>query len=212
MYFFFFWEMILKPNFWHKYNTPIYFVHHLLAAFLAICRNGNGVVYRHRCCMTFVPMSFFDLCGNFCRNLLLILFRAFKSIILLLEQVHQIRHDFVHFWRWSDRKERWRQRKILRVRRRWMKECYIHCCGRTSVDRSVRITLLSFPLGFTGSRIRTVRSWRIWIAGHDSRVVEERLAVALLRVSAITSEKGAITVNHCGGGTCNSKWLRRTSA
>jgi len=36
-----------------------------------------------------------------------------------------------------------------------------------------------------------------------SCVVEDRLVTSLLRVLVITSDKGAVTVNSCGGGTCN---------
>jgi len=50
-----------------------------------------------------------------------------------------------------------------------------------------RIT--SSPSGFTGSRIKTIRSWRIWIARRDSCTVEERLVGALLRLLVISSEK-----------------------
>lgn len=76
----------------------------------------------------------------------------------------------------------------------------------------VRVSILassiaSFSSGFTGLRFETVRFWRIWIAGRDSCAVKEWLVVALLQVPAISSEKGAVTVNRCGGGTCNWKWL-----
>jgi len=33
--------------------------------------------------------------------------------------------------------------------------------------------------------------------------VEEQLTVVFLRVPAIVSRRGAITVNYCDGGTCN---------
>jgi len=49
--------------------------------------------------VAFVSLSNLDLRSNIRRNLFLISFHAFKSVILLLEQVHQIRQDFVRLWR-----------------------------------------------------------------------------------------------------------------
>jgi len=64
---------------------------------------------------------------------------------------------------------------------------------------TIALRIAPFPSGFTGSRTRTVRSWRILIAEPDSCEVEEQLVVALQQVLDVTSEKGAVIVNRCGG-------------
>jgi hypothetical protein len=127
-------------------TSSVWVIGRILDAFSTVHRNGSGVVYRHGCCVEFVLLSFFDLCGDFRRSLLLILFHAFESIILLLEQVHQARRDFICLlWRRNMNKW-WRKRNMLRERRKWREERCVHHCGSTSVDRSVEdsIDVVSF--------------------------------------------------------------------
>lgn len=130
----------------HTATSSFWVIGRLLDAFSTVRQNGGSVAYRQWCCMAFVLLRFFDLCGNLRQNILFILFHTFEPIILLLEKVHQICQDFVCFRRWNNCKKRRRQRDVLRVQRRWRKECYVHCCGRMCVNRNVReiIVVISF--------------------------------------------------------------------
>ena len=83
-------------------TSVVRIIRRLLASFSTVCWNGCGVVCDHRCGVAFVLLSFFDLCSDFRLNLFSLLLHAFVTVILLLEQVYQVRQDLVCLWWWRN--------------------------------------------------------------------------------------------------------------
>jgi len=85
---------------------------------------------------------------------------------LFAEQAYQVRENFIRLrWWWSLKRQRGR-RSILWLERN-VSGIYTFkaVVARTLVAIS---TMVSSSSGFTGSRIRTIRFWRIWIVEHGA--------------------------------------------
>jgi len=70
-----------------------------LAFSLEFHRRGGRVFYPKRLGPVLALLSFFDMCGDHRQNFLLILLHGFKSVALLVEQIYQVREDFVRLRR-----------------------------------------------------------------------------------------------------------------